>query len=86
MKGRNRKRFLPVSDASIASVDQKKGEFKMSIFDYKKRKIPEYYPTMYLNDFTPAEILMAGKEALYREIQKRNEPQEIKLTTEIKIK
>ena len=86
MKGRNRKRFLPVGDASIASIDQKKGEFKMSIFDYNKRKIPEYYKEMYLDGFTPAEILMSGKEALYREIQKRKEPQEIKLVTEIKIK
>ena len=58
----------------------------MSIFDHNKRKIPEYYKGMYLDDFTPAEILMAGKEALYKEIQKRKEPQEIKLTTEIKIK
>lgn len=86
MKGRNRKRFLPVGDASIASIDQKKGEFTMSIFDYNKRKIPEYYKEMYLDDFTPAEILMASRESLLKEIQKKNEPQEIKFTAEIKIK
>ena len=86
MKGRNRKRFLPVGDASIASIDQKKGEFTMLIFDYNKRKIPEYYKGMYLDDFTPAEILMASRESLLKEIQKKNEPQEIKFTAEIKIK
>ena len=86
MKGRNRKRFLPVGDVNIASIDQKKGEFIMSIFDYNKRKIPEYYKGMHLDDFTPAEILMASRESLLKEIQKKNEPQEIKFTAEIKIK
>ena len=85
MKGRNRKRFLPVGDVNIASIDQKKGEFTMSIFDYNKRKIPEYYKSMYLDDFTPAEILAASRESLLK-IQRQNEPQEIKFTAEIKIK
>ncbi len=58
----------------------------MSIFDYNKRKIPEYYKGMYLDDFTPAEILMSSRESLLKEIQKKNEPQEIKFTAEIKIK
>ena len=58
----------------------------MTLSEYNNRKIPEYYPTMYLDDFTPAEILMASREALLKEIQKKNEPQEIKFTAEIKIK
>lgn len=86
MKGRNRKRFLPVGDASIASIDQKKGEFTMSIFDYNNRKIPEYYPTMHLDGYTPYEIMAAKKAALYKEIQQQEAIEEIKITTEIKIK
>ena len=35
------------------------------------RKIPEYYDTMYLDGYTPYEILHATRKKMYREYQER---------------
>ena len=33
----------------------------MSIIDYFNRHIPEYYPTMWMDGYTPTEILIASR-------------------------
>ncbi len=35
----------------------------MSIFD---KKLPEYYPTMYLDGYTPEEILQAKRKSMLK--------------------
>lgn len=35
------------------------------------RKVPEYYPTMYLDGFTPEEIHYAHHKAMMKQIQER---------------
>ena len=34
----------------------------MSFYDYWSRKTPEYYPTMFLDGFSPYEILNAKRK------------------------
>ena len=36
----------------------------MTLFDQINRKIPEYYPYMYLDGFTPQEIMYARKKQM----------------------
>lgn len=35
------------------------------------KRIPEYYDTMYLDGYTPYEILYATRKKMYREYQER---------------
>ena len=37
------------------------------------RRIPEYYPSMYLDGYTPYEILHATRRKMYQEYQEREE-------------
>ena len=53
----------------------------MSIFDYKYRKVPEYYDTMYLDGFTPDEIHYAMRRKMKRDIEERE--QQINLEKQI---
>ena len=37
----------------------------MSLSDYYNREIPEYYDTMYMDGYTPDQIMKEEKEAVY---------------------
>lgn len=37
------------------------------------KRVPEYYDTMYLDGYTPYEILYATRKKMYREYQEREE-------------
>lgn len=57
------------------------------------RKVPGYYPTMYLDGFSPDEILHAHHQTMLRQIQEREaqrqEMEEIgafKIISEVKVK
>ena len=39
-------------------------------------KIPEYYPTMYLDGYAPYQILTAAHKKLQKEYEKENKPME----------
>ena len=41
----------------------------MSLLEQHNRRIPDYYPTMYMDGFSPEEIMYAAKRQMYREIQ-----------------
>jgi hypothetical protein len=41
------------------------------IVDSKMSHIPEYYPYMYLDGYTPYEILYATRKKMFREYQER---------------
>ena len=36
-----------------------------------EKNLPEYYPTMYLDGYTPTEILFAMRKKMRREVQER---------------
>ena len=42
-----------------------------SLLEQRNRRIPDYYPTMYLEGFTPEEVMYAAKRQMYRQIQER---------------
>lgn len=58
----------------------------MTIGEYYNRKIPEYYPTMYLDGYTPQEILIAAHKSMLKEYQDSQQVDEVKITSEVKVK
>ena len=62
----------------------------MNIEDYYYRKVPEYYDYMYLDGFTPDEIMYAARKKFNREYAERlarqNEIDSIKITSEVKVR
>ena len=56
------------------------------ISDYLNRKIPPYYDTMYLDGFTPSEILQAAHQKMIDEINERNDVPSVIIVSEIKKK
>jgi len=63
-----------------------KGDLLMTIEEYYNRKIPEYYPTMYLDGYTPQEILIAAHKSMLKEYQDSQQVDEVKITSEVKVK
>jgi len=61
----------------------------MSIYDRIMNKIPDYYPAMYQDGFSPEEILMAKRRQMYQDIEERANPEpptNIHITSEVKTK
>ena len=61
----------------------------MSLSDYYNRQIPEYYDTMYMDGYTPEQIMMAFRKKLAREREERMEANEIpnvKIISEVKVR
>ena len=68
----------------------------MSLIDQYFNKIPEYYDTMYMDDYTPEQIMYAARKKMQRmyevrEAAKRAEAEEneiptVKIVSEVKIK
>ena len=68
----------------------------MTLFDYYDRQIPDYYDTMYLDGFTPNQILHAAHRKMIRENEARkaaqraeaeaNEIPNVKIISEVKIR
>ena len=50
--------------------------------DYIHRNVPEYYPTMYLDGYTPAQIMYAHRKKALKMAKERN--QEIELSDQQK--
>ena len=46
-----------------------------SLLEQHNRRIPDYYPTMYMDGFTPEEIMYAAKRQMYRQIEERKAAQ-----------
>ena len=45
----------------------------MTLADYYNRNIPEYYDTMYLDGYTPDQIMTAFRKKMYRDYEARQE-------------
>lgn len=68
----------------------------MSLMDYYNRQIPEYYDTMYMDGYTPEQILHAAHKKMMREYEERkaaqraeaeaNEIPNVKIISEVKIR
>lgn len=59
----------------------------MTLSDYLFRNVPDYYDTMYLDGYTPEEIMYASKRSLYKSLQMDEaEAEPVKITSEIKLK
>ena len=42
-----------------------------SLLEQHNRRIPDYYPTMYMDGFTPQQVMYAAKRQMYQQIQAR---------------
>ena len=59
----------------------------MTLFDYYDRRIPDYYDWMYLDGYTPEEIMYSVSRKICRESQEReNADIDQSDTTKVKIK
>ena len=68
----------------------------MTLFDYYDSKIPDYYDTMYMDGYTPEQIMYAAHRKMVREIEARkaaqrakaeeNEIPNVKIISEVKIR
>ena len=51
----------------------------------KQRELPEYYNTMYLDGYTPEEILQARKNSMFKELLETDE-ENVTINVEVKKK
>ena len=58
----------------------------MTLFENFDRKIPEYYPTMYKDGYTPEEIRYALYRKMLKNVEKEDNLQDVKIVSEVKIK
>jgi hypothetical protein len=61
----------------------------MSLSDYYNRQSPEYYDTMYMDGYTPEQIMTALRTKLNREREESREANEIpnvKIISEVKVR
>lgn len=66
----------------------------MTTQEYLYRKVPDYYDTMYLDGFTPDEIMYAHRRMVRRKMAEQqkqidelnNNTYKVKITSEVKIK
>jgi len=58
----------------------------MSLFDYYNRNIPDYYPTMFMDGYSPQQIWTARRREMFKRLAERDKETEIKITSEIKLK
>lgn len=60
----------------------------MTLSEFYNRQIPGYYPAMYLDGYTPAQILQAAKRDMYqkhKEAQQKAEIPEFKFRSVVKV-
>lgn len=61
----------------------------MNITDNYFKNVPEYYPSMYMDGYSPEEIYFSFKRKVYQEQEDRediNNPPEVKITSEVKVR
>ena len=67
--------------------ESEKRSDKMTLFDYYDRRIPDYYDWMYLDGYTPEEIMYSVSRKICRESQERENAEiDQSDTTKVKIK
>ena len=58
----------------------------MNFINARFRHVPEYYDLMYLDGFTPEEIMYAHRRSMLQSIEERQTVENIHITSEIKVK
>ena len=61
----------------------------MTLYEQINRNIPEYYPTMYMDGYTPEEIRIALKRKMLEDRAAReevDESQSVKIVSEVKLR
>ena len=58
----------------------------MSLQDYAYRNVPEYYPDMWRDGYTPYEVMYALKRQMYQGYEERQMVDDIKITSEVRLK
>ena len=56
------------------------------MIDYIYRQLPQYYPYMYFDGYSPQEILTAFRNAMYAQIEERTAIPEVVIKSEVKVK
>ena len=58
----------------------------MTLLDYTQRKVPEYYPDMWRDGFTPKEVMTAFRKQMLEGVEDRQMVNEIKISSEVRLK
>ena len=58
----------------------------MTLVDYYDRQIPEYYPTMYMDGYTPEQILHAVHRKMVHEYLEREEKKRAEKDVEAQVR
>lgn len=58
----------------------------MALYEYQTRNLPHYYPTMFMDGYTPVEIYQAHQRDVLEEYQAKQNIPTVKLVSEIKVK
>ena len=61
----------------------------MSLMNHYFRDVPDYYDTMYMDGYSPEQILHAARQKMIREHEAKaeaNEITDVKIISEVKIK
>lgn len=58
----------------------------MSLIDYMTRKTPDYYPSVYLDGYSPQEILFAARRSMLNRIEESRQVDVIRIISEVKVK
>ncbi|MBQ6719749.1 MAG: hypothetical protein IJN20_05320 [Oscillospiraceae bacterium] len=52
------------------------------MFEWYDKQIPDYYPTMYMDGYTPEQILHAARRGMMQRHRERNAEQAVKTLVE----
>ena len=74
------------TDLTLFALTERRNSYDRSRI-LEPQHIPEYYPTMYQDGYTPSEILTAARKKLLQMRQAQTEyPQRIHITVETRVK
>lgn len=58
----------------------------MTFYNYLTRNLPHYYPTMFMDGYTPVQIYQSHQRDVLEEYQAKQNIPTVKLVSEIKVK
>ena len=58
----------------------------MTLLEYTQRKVPDYYPDMWRDGYTPYEVMNAFRKQMLEGIEDRQMVNEIKISSEEKLR
>ena len=58
----------------------------MTLYNYLTRNLPHYYPTMFMDGYTPVQIYQSHQRDVLEEYQAKQNIPTVKLVSEIKVK